>query len=158
MSFYRLLFFSEAPGMVLPNRPVEHTVFAVACTTDRAIDLRAAPFDRDRHVWEHPTDYAGCQDVADAARSVDIQVIRYRSVRDPQRGGNCAILKVAAFAERRPKNEQTWHIFPGTYSVRAWCENPPLALEFRPDDFQNDPRIAAAQVTSSSVTASSRRE
>jgi hypothetical protein len=45
MSFYRLLFFAEAPGVTLPTRPVEHTVFAVACTTERSIDLREPPFD-----------------------------------------------------------------------------------------------------------------
>lgn len=150
MSFYRLLFFAEAPGMILPTRPVEHTVFAVACATESSIDLREPPFDRDRRVWEHPTDYAGCQHLADVSRSADIQIIRYRSVRDPQGGGNSAVLTVAALAERHPKNEQTWHIFPGTYSVRAWCENPALALEFRPKDFRNDPRIIPA--TQSSAT------
>jgi hypothetical protein len=144
MSFYRLLFFAEAPGMILPTRPVEHTVFAVACATDRCIDLREPPFDRDRHVWEHPTDYTGCQDLADLVRTAGILVIRYQSVRDPQRGGNCAVFAVAAFAERTPKNQQTWHVFPGTYSVRAWCENPPLALEFQPEDFRNDPRLVTA--------------
>jgi RES domain len=147
MSFYRRLFFAEAPGTVLPTRPVEHTVFAVGCATERCIDLREPPFDRDRQIWEHPTEYAGCQDLADAARAAGIQMIRYRSVRDPGGGGNCAVLAVAAFAERRPKDEQTWHIFPGTYSVRAWCESPPLALEFRPEDFRNDPRIVAAAPT-----------
>ncbi|HEX3864778.1 MAG TPA: RES family NAD+ phosphorylase [Stellaceae bacterium] len=142
--FYRLLFFAEAPGTTMPNRPVEHTVFAVRCAADRCIDLREPPFDRDRDIWRHPTAYAGCQDIADAARSVDIRIIRYRSVRDPNAGGNCAVLVASAFAERAPKNHQTWHIFPGAHAVRAWCENPHAAVEFRPDDFRNDPRIVAA--------------
>src|ERR1700749_1282085 len=30
-SFYRLLFFAEAPGVKLPSSAVEHTVFSVRC-------------------------------------------------------------------------------------------------------------------------------
>lgn len=148
ISFYRLLFFAEAPGTALPNRPVEHTLFAVGCMTDRCIDLCEPPFDRDEPIWTHPTDYAGCQDMADAARAADIQVIRYRSVRDPGTGSNRAVLTIAAFADRSPLHEQTWHIFPGRHSVRAWCENPRAALEFRRENFRHDPRIAAATTRS----------
>src|SRR5205823_13966305 len=35
-SFYRLLFFAEAPGAILPAPPVERTVVVVACASDRA--------------------------------------------------------------------------------------------------------------------------
>lgn len=152
--FYRLLFFAEAPGATLPNRPVEHTVFAVGCATDRCIDLRQPPFDRERHVWEHLTDYRGCQDIADSARAADIEAVRYRSVRDPGAGANCAIFAASAFAEQEPKNEQTWHIFPGVYSVRAWCESPRAAAEFRREDFRSDPRIAAVIAVIAATAAS----
>ncbi len=155
ISFYRLLFFAESPGAVLPSRPVEHTLFAVGCATERCIDLRGPPFDPDEQRWTHPTDYAACQDLADAARLADIQVIRYRSVPDPLMGGNCAVLAVAAFADRSLRRQQTWHIFPGHHSVRAWCENPRAAVEFRPQDFQTDPRVAAAMPSAAAPTTRS---
>jgi hypothetical protein len=141
-SFYRLLFLAEAPGMKLPRTPVEHTVFSIKCNTPLALNLTAPPFDTEADTWSHPTDYRKCQDLADLARKTGIGAIRYTSVRDPNHGMNCAILAADAFAERRPQGLQTWHIFPGRHSVRAWCESPLMELEFRKEDFANDPRLA----------------
>jgi hypothetical protein len=140
-SFYRLLFLIESPAMILPRTPVEHTVFSVACKTPLALNLCAPPLDADTAAWMHPIDYTRCQDLADLARKAGIGAIRYASVRDPNGGKNAAILSAGAFAEHRPVQLQTWHIFPGKYSVRAWCENPKMELEFRRQDFAHDPRI-----------------
>jgi len=142
-SFYRLLFFVESPDTELPASPLEHTAFSVACAADRCVSLFAPPLNKDEQSWRHPTDYAQCQDLADIARGADIQAIRYLSVRDPAGGTNCALLSGTAFAARNPQHLQTWHIFPGTVSVRAWCESPSGSLEFRIDEFSNDPRIRA---------------
>lgn len=144
IGFYRLLFFAEAPDAVLPSAPVEHTVFAVRCAADRCLALFEPPLDRSAVLWRHPTDYEPCQRLADAAREAGVQVIRYLSVRDPGGGRNAAILSAAAFADRRPRRQQTWHVFPGAASVRAWCEQPKQSLEFRREDFGNDPRLAGA--------------
>lgn len=146
MSFCRLLFFAEAPGTILPSAPVEHTVFVIGCATDSSLNLCVPPLDRDAQIWQHPTDYEPCQDLADLARGADIQAIRYSSVRDPKEGINCVLLSARAFAERSPKSMQTWHIFPGEYSVRSWCENPRSAIEFQRNDFGNDPRLAPMRV------------
>lgn len=143
ISFYRLLFFAEAPGALLPSAPVEHTMFAVGCSTDLSLNLCVPPLNGDAPLWRHPTEYASCQDLADLARGIGVQVIRYSSVRGPASGMNCALLSAKAFAEKIPKAEQTWHVFPGHYSVRAWCENPRFAVEFRREDFGNDPRLAS---------------
>lgn len=142
-SFYRLLFFAEAPGMKLPSSAVEHTVFAVRCHSSCALNLCEPPFDRDAEIWGQTSDYAGCQDLADAARSAGIDAIRYASVRDPRGGMNCAVLSPAAFAVRHPIDEQTWHVFPSEQNVRAWCEHPMQSLELRREDF-DDPRLTAA--------------
>jgi hypothetical protein len=139
-SFYRLLFFAEAPGVKLPSSAVEHTVFSVRCRFLLALNLCKAPLDRDAEIWGQPVDYAGCQDLADAARAGGVDAIRYASVRDRRGGMNCAILSPSAFAERRPRREQTWHIMPGAQLIRAWCESPRQSLEFRREDF-NDPRL-----------------
>jgi hypothetical protein len=145
-SFYRLLFVAEAPGMTLPRTPVEHTVFSISCRSPLVLNLRAPPLDRDTAAWTHPTDCGKCQSLADTARSAGIDAIRYRSVRDPNEGMNCAIFSASAFAEHRPIRRQTWHIFPGQYSIRAWCESPKMELEFRREEFANDPRLAGPPV------------
>jgi len=143
IAFYRLLFFMESPDSILPSAPVEHTVFSVGCASKRLIDLTFPPLDRDLDLWTHPTNYGPCQALADVARTAGVEMIRYESVRDPARNANCAVLSPRAFSDHRPKNEQTWHVFPGPLSVRAWCENPSLSLEFSRDDFNNDPRFSA---------------
>src|SRR5215472_8269259 len=96
-AFYRLLFFLDAPGAKRPANPQERTAFRVAAGTSRAIDLTAPPLDRDAAIWRHPTDYGPCQALADAARTADIEAIRYRSVRDPSAAANLALLSSAAF-------------------------------------------------------------
>lgn len=144
MAFYRLLFFAESPDAVLPSAPVEHTVFSVGCATRSLIDLTAPPLDRDIPVWTDPINYGPCQELADIARAVGVEIIRYQSVRDPDGNANCAVLSPRAFSDRRPKTEQTWHVFPGILSVRAWCENPMTSFEFSRDDFAKDPRLSVS--------------
>jgi hypothetical protein len=143
IAFYRLLFFIESPASILPSAPVEHTVFSAACASQRLIDLTCPPLDRDADLWTHPTNYGPCQALADSARAAGIEMIRYESVRDPEGNANCAVLSPRAFSDHRPKTEQTWHVFPRPLSVRAWCENPSLSLQFSRDDFSNDPRLSA---------------
>jgi hypothetical protein len=143
IAFYRLLFFLESPDSIFPSGPVEHTVFSVGCASKRLIDLTSPPLNRDKKLWTDPTNYEPCQALADSARIAGVRIIRYQSVRDPDGNANYAVLSPLAFSEHRPKNEQTWHIFPGPFSVRAWCENPRMALEFTRDDFNNDPRLLA---------------
>ena len=141
-SFYKFLFFViEAPGTRLPGSALEHTAFSVGCTTPFCLTLCASPLDTDAQLWRSPTDYAACWDLADNAREAELQVIRYSSLRDPRGGTNCALLSAGAFAEETPKSLQTWHIYPSTRSVRARSENPPVSLEFRREDFGNDPRV-----------------
>lgn len=142
ISFYKFLFFViEAPGTRLPASALEHTAFSVGCVTSFCLTLCDPPLDRDAHLWRSPTDYAACQELAANARKAEIQVIRYSSVRDPRGGTNCALLSADAFAEQNPKSQQTWHIYPSLRSVRARCESPAISLEFRREDFGNDPRV-----------------
>jgi hypothetical protein len=140
-AFYRLLFFLDAPGARRPTNPQERTAFRVAAETARAIDLTAAPLDRDAAIWRHPTDYGPCQTLADAARTTDIEAIRYRSVRDPDAGANLALLSPAAFRTTRPDQYETWHLFLRDAVVQAVCEMPRRTLEFPFAAWAIDPRI-----------------
>jgi hypothetical protein len=136
-----LLFFLDAPGARRPANPQERTAFRVAAETARAIDLTTPPLDRDAAIWRHPTDYGPCQALADAARTADIEAIRYRSVRDPEAGANLALLSSAAFRATRPDKYETWHLFLRDAVVQAVCEMPRRMLEFPFSAWAIDPRI-----------------
>jgi hypothetical protein len=141
LAFYRWLFFAEAPGMRLPANALEHTAFTVQLDATRTLDLTAPPLDRDAALWTHPTDYAACHDLADGARAAGVEVIRYRSIRDPQRGMNLAVLTPAVFVSA-PESPQSWSLFVTSRAVQAFREMPPTSLEFTLGDWAADPRVA----------------
>jgi hypothetical protein len=142
MAFYRLLFFAESPSTPLPANAAEYTAFAVPLQTDAGIDLTLPPFDRDRAFWEHRTNYSACQRLADSAREAGIEVILYRSVRDPAGGMNLALLTAKAFAAREPVERQTWRIRLSRTGVQAIRDFPLLRIGFSREDFAADPRIS----------------
>lgn len=142
LAFYRMLFFEEAPGMVLPALPVEHRVYAAQCATEKAFDLAEPPFDQDRALWTHPTEYGPCHSIADRARALGVQVIRYESVRDEN--GRCvAILDPAAFAHAEPTRLETWHLYVRPTKVQVWREFPAVSREFDLSRYADDPRVPA---------------
>lgn len=109
-AYWRLRFYLRSPGFVPPSATTEHTSFTVEVATDRAIDLTRAPFDRDAAQWIDPIDYAPCQDLGAAAREARVEVIRTRSVRDPQQGSNVVVLAPQSFAAAAPTIRRTWHL------------------------------------------------
>ena len=143
MAFYRMLFFAESPDTPLPANAAEYTAFAALVATEAGIDLTMPPLDRDSHAWEHRTDYAACQSLADAAREAGLDAILYRSVRDPANGLNLALLSAGAFAAREPVERQTWRMRLSMTGVQAICDFPLLRIGFSMADFAADPRIAA---------------
>jgi len=142
MSFYRLLFFAESPDTPWPRDAAEYTAFAITYATGKAIDLTRPPLDRDEAAWTHPTDYAPCQALADAAREAGAEAIRYRSVRDPE-GINVALLGCRVFTRSQPQEWQTWRVRIGASGVQALCEFPPRRIGFDRPAFSGDPRLAA---------------
>lgn len=142
MAFYRLLFFAESRSRQWPRNAAEFTAFSVAFATAKGLDLTAAPLSADRPVWVDPADYGGCQALADAAREAGIGVIRYESVRDPQRRANIALLACGAFAAAAPRARQSWRLRISGQGIQAICEFPEARLEFPRDAFAGDARIA----------------
>jgi len=142
MAFYRLLFFADSPDTPWPSDAAEYTAFAVALDTGHALDLTIPPLSLDAANWTHLTDYSACQNLADAARQADVQIIRYQSVRDPHRRANVAVLHCAAFAQRQPVARQTWRMKLSATGVIALCEFPRSGVSFDKDAFANDDRIA----------------
>ncbi|APF39305.1 RES family NAD+ phosphorylase [Chelatococcus daeguensis] len=143
MAFYRLLFFAESPMTPWPANTTDYTAFSAAVAVARALDLTAPPLVRDRALWTDLLAYDACQGLADAAREAGIAVIRYESVRDPERGANLAVLTCAAFSEPRPLERQTWRMRLGPSGVQAVCDFPASGLEFGREAFADDPRLAA---------------
>jgi hypothetical protein len=143
LAFYRFLFFAESPATPWPDDAAEYTAFAAEVASERCLDLTIPPLSRYRTRWVHPTDYEPCQDLADAARNADAQIIRYESVRDPHFGANLAILTCAGFVESGPVERRTWRMRLGPTGVQALCEFPAERLEFTWEAFAGDPRVAA---------------
>ena len=144
LCFHRLLFFSESPVTKWPADAGEYTVFAIEYSAT-AIDLSRPPFDSRSKIWMHVTRYDECQALADLARTVKIELIKYSSVRDPEHRLNVAILTCGVFANPQPIARQTWRLLLGSNGARALCEMPREAIDFDRQAFQNDPRIAGMQ-------------
>jgi RES domain len=145
MAFHRLLFFAESPGTPWPANAGEYTAFLVEFKTSAALDLTAPPLVSDRPRWIARTNYRACQDLADAARTAGIEVLRYESARAPAPPGgiNLALMTCRAFVSRQPKRRQTWRIHLGAHGARALCEFPAQRLGFDRGTFADDPRMAA---------------
>jgi len=106
LGYWRWRHLLDSPALAaMPVRT--QTVFRTALAA-RTVDLRAAPFARDRALWTAPGDYSACQRFGAAAREVGVEAIRYESVRDPAHGGNVAVLAWTAFAKPAPLAAQTW--------------------------------------------------
>ena len=128
-SYWRLRFLLDSPGT--PDlRPVPHTTFAAAVRTAAAVDLTCKPFVRDHAVWTDPTSYGGTQEFAAVARVAHIHIIRYESVRDPQRGACAAVLDPAVFGRGRPRGLQTWFVAASRARVRCAPEAGGETFEF----------------------------
>jgi len=140
-AFYRLLFFRDSPATPYPANPLEFTAFRTPYATLTAIDLTAAPFDRDAARWADPYDYSHCLALADAAREAEIAVIRYRSVRDSAGGANLAILSCRAFTADRPQAFMTWRLAISARGVNAICDWPNTRLALPVSLFAGDPRF-----------------
>ena len=143
MAFHRLLFYADSPHTPWPQDAGEYTAFSATYTTRAALDLTAPPLDADRATWVHVTDYAPTQALADHARAVGIDVLRYESVRDPVPAGriNVALLACRPFQSRRPGARQTWRIHFSASGVRAICDAPRQQAGFDRAAFAADPRI-----------------
>lgn len=108
-AYYAMRFFSAAPGVDLPTTTIERFGFSIPVAVDRALDLTAAPLNQGREWWTRDRDNEPCQRLAAAARSIDAQLIRYESVRDPRGGANVALLDPGAFKRPVPFPERSWH-------------------------------------------------
>lgn len=139
MVFWRLLFYAESPGTPWPSNPGEYTAFSVRYSSSKGLDLTRAPLSKDVAKWTAPVDYSHCQALADTAREAGVNVLRYQSARAD--GENIAVLGCAAFASKKPIEQQRWRIHVGPNGARAIGEQSDHRLEFDRAFFARDPRI-----------------
>jgi hypothetical protein len=143
LAFYRLLFFAESPNTPWPKNPAEYTAFAVEFATERALVLTIPPLDRHRLLWTHPTDYSATQSLAQDARGINIEVIKYQSARAQDQAANFALLTCRAFAKSEEVSRQSWRIHLSTSGIRLICEMPHGSFDLLRAAFGSDPRLSA---------------
>jgi RES domain len=141
-AFHRLLFYADSPATPWPVNAGEYTIFSARYRTTHGLDLTRMPLLADVARWTHPTEYEGCQALAESARTARAEVLKYASARDAD-GTNYAVLTCRAFATPSPVERQTWRIHLGAHGVRAVCDHPEARLAFDRAAFVSDPRIAA---------------
>jgi hypothetical protein len=123
VGYWRWRHLRDTPGIVaMPPRP--QTVFKVP-VSGAAVDLREAPFDRDRDSWTHRSDYGPCQALGRVAREAGMQWLRYQSVRDSRHGGCGVVFDATGFASRRPTEQQGW-LLTVTQARVVWQRSDPL--------------------------------
>jgi hypothetical protein len=109
LGYWRWRFVRDSHGLARLDG-VPHTVFQ-ALAGGKSVDLRRQPFARDKQVWSNPEDYGGCQVLARSAREAEMLIIRYASVRDPERGGCGAVLDSSAFSGTGGvRQRQSWFL------------------------------------------------
>lgn len=108
-AYWYMRFFAAAPGTRLPTTTQERLAYSVPVKVDRALDLSDAPFAEHCERWTRSEDYEPCQSLAQQARAIGAQLLRYESVRDPPSGRNAALFDPAAFQKPVPASAGTWH-------------------------------------------------
>jgi len=118
VAYYRLLFLEGTTADLGPVR-TELTSFTTTVKTERGIDLTASPFSAHEAALSSPDSYEATQALGDAMREEGVEVVRYRSARDIERGTNVAVLDPAAFGRRQPRAFENWHCIADRDSVEV---------------------------------------
>jgi len=142
VAFYRALFFAESPQTAYPSGAIQLHAFSTKIASDKVLDLTSHPIlNKYSDVWENLSDYSFCQRLAYDARRAGIEVIAYRSVRDPNGGKNYAVLTPDAFSSKKIENTETWSCIILENTVFMHRECPSLSLEIPKEKMREDPRF-----------------
>ncbi|MCB1391496.1 MAG: RES family NAD+ phosphorylase [Rhodobacteraceae bacterium] len=109
-AWWLVRFYRASPATPLPTIPTAHSAILAEVAAPVAVDLTHA-HNAALGRWDDPEDYADCLDLADTVRAAGCEAIRYASTRDPAKGTNVAVLTCRAFAQPRPVDVQTWHVW-----------------------------------------------
>lgn len=141
MVFYSLKTFSAAPDAGLPSVLLEKSAITVGIETASHLDLTTPPYVEHSEGWTNPKDYSACIGLAHVAVKNNVGVIRYESVRDPNKRANLAIFDPLAFCSKTPKQEGTWRVYFDRKKVTLICENPKKKFDIDIKHFYGDEDI-----------------
>lgn len=120
--YWRLRMWMDSEGLSKKQKAIPLTLFEFHGATDHCIDLTQPALVEDREIWTLPDDYGGTQQLAVNARSAQIEVIRYASVRNS--GGHCLALMSPRVFKNVPEpyrhNQQTWTLFIEPPGLIVW--------------------------------------
>ena len=144
LGYWRWKFLCDAVDLARIE-PVAHTAFRVTVATS-VVDLQRKPFAAQSAVWQHPSDYAPTQQLAQVAREAALGGILYRSVRDPEPAWCLALLTPQGFAKPRPDAErQTWYL--GVSRQEVTLRRDTVSLQFSAANWQETTRQAKTRLT-----------
>ncbi len=106
-AYYRLLFL-EGTDADLGELHVTLTLFQVRAQSRHSIDLTTPPFNAHGDHWTSPNHYHLTQALGSAMRNDGVEILRYRSARDPKHGNNVALLQPHVLRGQTPNHFQTW--------------------------------------------------
>ncbi|MBV1774575.1 RES family NAD+ phosphorylase [Burkholderiaceae bacterium DAT-1] len=111
-------FVRQSEGLSSQTFSLRRTLFSFD-VSGAAIDLFAPPFDVDAAAWLSPDNYVPCQRMGSAARQAGIDLIRYRSVRDPDHRAAMVVLADRPIVSNAPASQEDFDLFIGKSQV-AW--------------------------------------
>lgn len=108
-AYYRLVFYSAMTVAPPSGRLLtQHSLFRVRYRAARGVRLQDPPCATFEPILRHPSDYGPTQRLGRHLRDGGVDLIQYRSARDPAGGLNLALLDPAALASRRPLDTEPW--------------------------------------------------
>ncbi|MFN7933220.1 MAG: RES family NAD+ phosphorylase [Bryobacteraceae bacterium] len=108
MGYWRWRFVQDSVG--LDGIPAAAQTLFQLGAKGIAVDLREPPLVRASDRWTSPGDYSETQRLGSIARDLDVALVLYRSVRDPEHGGCVAIFEPSAIHPRQPLARETWYL------------------------------------------------
>ncbi len=91
----------------LPPLNVHLSAFRIPASGNRGVDLTRPPFDAHVRALTSVTSYATTQTLGRAMRDAGVQLVRYTSARDPDRGNNVGLFE-PVFSKDAPGVPETW--------------------------------------------------
>jgi RES domain len=142
-SYYQLLFLEGSTARI-PTVQCDWTAFNVGIQARRGIDLTVPPFAAHAPSVSSKTSYAASQRLGRAMRAAGVEAFRFLSARCPAGGTNLALFE-PVFAERNPRQQQTWRCVASASSCEVFALNSRHAevLVFPRVGFEVDGRLPA---------------
>lgn len=108
VAYYRLLFL-EGTHAALEPVSTALTSFTVRMRTTRGIDLAATPFTAHTAKISSRVSYGASQALGLAMRDAKVELFRFTSARDADRGNNVGAFSPTVFHQATPQHFERWH-------------------------------------------------